>query len=168
MAELAREVRKRLAMIRRPRPIIDSQKRRDLVVELAILREAIVDRIAGEDAAEALDLIWQFMGLANPVLDRCWDGDETVAGAFNAGDLGAIACAASCDPRRQADQAFEPLTQNAHGLYDDLIRALTPALGREGLGHLKQLMFEYSNTPVAELPEAHRPRIHRRYSGTAL
>ena len=47
-AELAREVRMRLATIRRSRAVIDSQKRRDLVDDLAILREAIVDRIAGE------------------------------------------------------------------------------------------------------------------------
>ena len=29
-------------------------------------------------------------------------------------------------------------------------------------------MVEYSNTPVAKLPVAYRPRIQRRYSGTAL
>ena len=99
-AELAREVRKRLTTIRRSRAFIDSQKRRDLVDELAILRKVVVDRIAGEDAAEALDLMWQFMGLANRILDRCWHGDETVAGAVNADDLGDIACAASPDPPR--------------------------------------------------------------------
>ena len=33
---------------------------------------------------------------------------------------------------------------------------------------LKQLMIEYSETPVAQLPEAQRPRIDWRYSGTAL
>ena len=167
-AELAREVRKRLATIRRSRAVIDSQKRRDLLDELAILRKAIVDRIAGEDAAEALDLMWQFMGLANLVLDRCWDGDETVAGTFKVDDFGAIASAASPDPRKLADRAFEQLTQNAHRQYDNLIRVLTPALGQEGLEHLKQLMIEYSKTPAAEQPEAHRPRIHRRYSGTAF
>ena len=152
--ELAREVRMRLATIGRSRAVIDSQKRRDLVDEVAILRKAVVERIAGEDAAEALDLIWQFTGLANPILDRCWDGDHTVAGAFNAADLGDIARAASPNPRKLADRAFEALTQNAHGQYDDLIRVLTPALGQQGLERLKQMMFEYSNTPVAELTGA--------------
>ena len=167
-AELARAVRQRLTTIRRSRAVIDSLKRRDLVDELAILRKFIVDRIAGEDAAEALDLMWQFMGLANPVLDRCWDGDETVAAAFDADDLSAIATAASPDPRNLADRVFEQLTQNAHGQYDDLIRVLTPALSEEGLERLKRQMVDYSNTPVAELPVPHRPRIQRRYSGTAL
>ena len=108
------------------------------------------------------------MGLANSILDRCWAGDEKIAGAFHADDLGAIASAASPGPRKLADRAFEQLTQNAHGRYDDLIRVLTPALGQQGLERLKQLMVAYSKTPVAELPVAHRPRIHWRYSGTAL
>ena len=99
-ADLAREVRQRLATIRRSRAILDSHKRHDLVDDLAIHRKAIVGGIAGEDAVEALDLMWQFMALANPILDRCWDGDEIVAGAFNTDDLGAIASASSRDARR--------------------------------------------------------------------
>ena len=51
-AELAREVRQRLGEIGRQRAVIDSRKGRDLVDELAIHRTAIVDRIAGEDAAD--------------------------------------------------------------------------------------------------------------------
>ena len=66
----------------------------------------------------------------------------SVVGAFNADDLGTIAFAASPDPRRLADRAFEALVQNAHGQYDDLIRVLTPALGRDGLERLKQLMVQ--------------------------
>ena len=167
-AELAREVRQRLATIGRSRSVLESQKRRDLVHELGIHRKAILDMIAAEDAAEALDLMWQFMALANPILDRCWDSDETIIGAFSAADLGAIASAARPDPHKLADRAFEALTQNAHGQYDDLIRVLTPALGHEGLERLKQLMIEYPNTTAAELPEAHRRRIHWRYRWTAF
>ena len=56
-AEPAREVRKQLITIRRSRAVIDSPKRWDLVGELEIHRRVIVDHIAGEDAAEALDLM---------------------------------------------------------------------------------------------------------------
>ena len=133
-------------------------------------REQMVELVRSgrspEELAREFDLIWQFMALANPILNRSWDNDETVLGAFNADDLGTIAFAAGPDPRRLADRAFEALIQNAHGQYDDLIRVLTPALGHDGLERLKQLMVQYSNTPVAELPEAHRRRIHWRYLGT--
>ena len=85
-AELGREMQMRLAAIRRSRAVLESQKCWGLVDELAILRKAIVERIAGQDAAEALDLMWQFMGLATPILDRCWDGDETFTRAFDIAD----------------------------------------------------------------------------------
>ena len=167
-AELAREVRQRLAAIGRSRAAFDAQKRRDLLDELELHRAVIVDRIAGEDRAEAFDLMWRYMGLANPILDRCWDGDDSFASAFDVSHLGDLASAAGPDPRSLADRAFEQLTQNAHGQYDDLIRVLTPTLGQEGLEHLKQLMVQYSKTPTAQLSEAHRPKIQRRYAGTAL
>ena len=167
-AELAREIRQRMAAIGRSRAAFDAQKRQDLVDELELHRAAIVERIAREDRAEALDLMWRYMGLANPIMDRCWDGDDTFTRAFDLSHLGDLASAAGPDPRTLADRVFEQLTQNAHGQYDDLIRVLTPALGQDGLEHLKQLMGQYSKTPVAQLPEAHRPRIQRRYVGTAL
>ena len=165
-AELAREVRHRMATIRRSRAVIDSRRRRDLVDDLELCRRTIVDRIAVEDAAEVLDLMWQYMGLANPIQNRLHYTDETIAGAFSASDPGAIASAASPDPRKLGDRAFEALTQNAHGQFDGLIGALSPALGQDGLERLKQLMTEYSNTPALQLPEAHRRKIHWRHRGT--
>ncbi len=89
-AELAREVRHRMATIRRSRAVIDSRRRRDLVNDLELCRRTIVDRIAGEDAAEAVDLMWQYMGLANRIQNRLHHTDETIAGAFSASDLGDI------------------------------------------------------------------------------
>ena len=165
-AELAREVRHRMATIRRSRAAIDSRRRRDLVGDLELCRKTIVDRIAGEHAAEALDLMWQYMGLANPIQNRLHHTDETIAGAFSASDLRDIASSASPDPHKLAERAVEALTQNAHGQYDGLIGALTPTLGQEGLERLKQLMTEYSNTPAVQLPEAHRRKIHWRHLGT--
>ena len=167
-AELAREVRHRMATIRRSRAVIDSRRRRDLVDDLELCRRTIVDRIPGEDASEALDLMWQYMGLANPIQNRLHYTDETIVGAFSASDPGDIASSASPDPHKLAERAFEALTQNAHGQYDGLIGALMPTLGHEGLERLKQLMTEYSNTPAVQLPEAHRRKIHWRHLGTDI
>ena len=158
-AELAREVRRRLATIGRSRAALDLQKIRELEDELQVLRKVIVGRIATEDATEALDLMWHYMRIANPTLDRCHDYAGSVVEVFRAAaDLGDIARTASPDPHKLAERAFEALTQNAHGQYDGLIGALTPALGRRGLERLKQWMIELSDTPLAELPDAHRPR----------
>ena len=158
-AELAREVRRRLATIGRSRGSLDLQKIGELEDELQVLRKIIVGRIATEDAAEALDLMWQYMGIANSTLDRCHDYAGSVVDVFRAAaDLGHIASATKPDPHKLADRAFEALTQNAHGQYEGLTGALTLALGQQGLEQLKQRMIELSNTPLAELPEAHRPR----------
>ena len=58
-------------------------------------------------------------------------------------------------------------TQNAHAQYDGLIGALTPALGQQGLERLKQRMIELSDTPLAQLPEARRPRPPWPFAGMA-
>ena len=49
------------------------------------------------------------------------------------------------------------LTQNDYGQYDPLITVLTPALGQEGLGHLKQRVIALSNEPV-RTPNNHERR----------
>ena len=167
-AKLSSEVRQRLARIGRSRAFLDRRNRRDLVDDLEIHRKAIVHRIASQDPVEALDLMWQFMGLANSTLDRGQDSDETVIDVFHAvADLADIARAASPEPGKLDDRTFEALTQNGHGQYNDLIRVLTPALGQQGLERLKQRIIELSNMPVAQLPKTHRPRIRWQYLGTA-
>ena len=167
-AELAGEVRRRLATIGRSRAVLDSRQARELADDLQVLRKVVVRRIAIEDAIEALDLMWRYMAIANSVLDRCQDNAAPFVDVFlAAADLGDIARAAGPDPQELADRAFEALTRNAYGQYHGLIGALAPALGRQALERLKQRMIELSGTPLAQLPEAHRPRPRWPYAGTA-
>jgi len=144
--EVAREIRKRLITIARARSFIDWQKRKAFINDLETQRRAIIDQVAKTDPAEALDLLWRFMALANPVFERCDDSSGTVIGVFQAAcrDLGRIATAATTNPKLVAEQAFRALTENEYGQYDDLIEALTPALGPTGLDHLKQLFIGLS------------------------
>ena len=76
------------------------------------------------------------MALANPVFGRCDDSSGTVIGIFHAAcrDLGEIAQAAKLAPEVLAERAFSALNENDYGQYDDLIGALSPALGPTGLG----------------------------------
>jgi hypothetical protein len=148
--EVAREVRKRLTSIARSRSFVDWQTRKALVNDLETQRRAIIDKVAPEDPAEALDLMWRFTELAGSVFDRCDDSSGTVIGVFHdaCADLAAIAAAASPDPAALADQVFAAIQDNGYGQYDDLIRQVAPALGPDGLGHLKARLAELSKAPV--------------------
>lgn len=147
---VAAEIRKRLTTIARSRSVSDWQNLKALVDDLETQRRAIADRVAKSDPGEGLELMWRFLELANSVFERCDDGSGTVSEIFHVAcsDLGEIAEAAKIDPRDLADRAFQALTNNDYGQFDGLIAELTPALGREGLNHLKQRMIVLSEEPA--------------------
>ncbi len=152
---------KRLTMIARSRSFVDWQNRRALVDDLETQRRAIVGQVAKADPAEALDLLWRFLALANSIFERCDDSSGTVVGIFHSAvcDLGGIAKAAQTNPGKLADEAYQALIKNDYGQYDNLISALAPALGQEGLEHLKQRMIELSKAPVKKPADKDRVRI---------
>jgi hypothetical protein len=149
-AELAREIRKRLATISRSRSFVDWQNRKSLADDLEAQRRAITDQVAKRMPSEGLDLMWRFLELAKPVFERSDDSSGIIASVFHAAvtDLGDIARSAGPDPKQLADQAFRSLLQNGYGQFDGLIQALQPALGHAGLEHLKQRMIALSAEPV--------------------
>jgi hypothetical protein len=156
--EVAREVRKRLSTIARSRSFVDWQNRKGLVEDLETQRRAIVDQVGRADPAEALDLMWRFMELANSVFDRCDDSSGTVIGIFReaCSDLGEIANAVKPDAKALAERVFNALNENDYGQYDDLIEVLAPVLGQQGLEHLKACFIELSKAPVKKPREQDR------------
>ena len=147
-ADMAQEIRKRLTAIARSRSFVDWHQRKALVADLETQRQAIA-QVAKVDAAEALDLLWRFMALANSIFDRCDDSSGSVIAVFQAAcrDLGDIAIAANAAPNVLAEQAYRALIENEYGQYDGLIEVLAPALGATGLDHLKQLILKLSQEP---------------------
>jgi len=145
-AEAAREIRKRLSTIARSRTFVDWQNRRALVDDLEGQRRAIVDKVAKVQPTEGLELLWRFLDLAESVFNRCDDSSGTVAGVFRAAvsDLENIAPRAAMEPEELASRTFLALTQNDYGQYDGLIPALTAALGKTGLEHLKRKVIAHS------------------------
>ncbi len=147
-ADMAQEIRKRLTAIARSRSFVDWHQRRALVADLEIQRRAI-GQIAKSDAAEALDLLWRFMAMANSVLGRCDDSSGSVMAVFQTAchDLGQIATTANAAPNVLAEQTYRALIENEYGQYDSLIEVLAPALGTTGLDHLKLLVLKLSQEP---------------------
>jgi Family of unknown function (DUF6880) len=56
-----------LTTISRSRSFIDWQNRRTLIEDLEGQRRAIANQVFKADFSEALDLMWQFMALANSI-----------------------------------------------------------------------------------------------------
>src|SRR5690349_9236633 len=141
---IAAEIGKRITALRRARSFVDWQKRRDFVKDLDLQRAMIVDRVAQTHSDLALDLMWRFMELAEPVINRVDDSNGSVGDVFQSAceDLGVIAGKARPDPVGLADQVFTALSANDYGVFDGLVTAMMPALGDAGTAHLKNRLAQ--------------------------
>ncbi|MBI1172925.1 hypothetical protein GC209_16145 [bacterium] len=157
--EAAAEIRKRLAAIRKARARVGYRQRKALAEDLSAQVRAIVEQVAPSQPTEALDLLWQFLGLANSVFDRCDDGSGTVIGIFReaCSRLGPLAQAAETSPDRLADRVLDALIENDYGQFDHLVADMAEALGAEGLASLKERVLALED--VAVPPKAEWQRV---------
>jgi hypothetical protein len=132
---LAAEVGKRLTALRNARSFVDWQKRREFLKDLDQQRVMIVDRIAQTRPDLALDLMWRFMDLAEPVFNRVDDSNGSVGDFFHTAcdNLAAIAVMARPDPASLADRVFTALSKNDYGLLGACQRCYE-ATGKAGFG----------------------------------
>ncbi len=147
-AAVVAEVRKRLAAIGRAGSFVEGRQASALARDLETQRRAIIGPIAGSDPAAGLDMMWRFLALASPVLDRCDDSDGAVFRVFDEaiGDLGRLAEAAQPEPGALADRVLETIAAKSYELYGSLVRPLAPALGPVGLKCLRQGVIALSKT----------------------
>ena len=145
--DIAAEIGKRLTTLRSARSFIDWRKRKDFVRDLDLQRAMIADRLAATRPDLALDLMWRFLDLAGPVLDRVDDSNGSVGGVFRIAraDLGVIATKAKPDPVSFAERALAALLANDYGIYDGLVPVMLPVLGDAGIEHLKRRLAPASS-----------------------
>ncbi|MDC9834514.1 DUF6880 family protein [Rhizobium binxianense] len=157
-AEVAREVRKRLASIARARTVIEWHKVKAVNADLETQRSAIVTVVAADDPKEAFDLIWQFLAVADSICRRSNSSDSAFIETFHqaCADAGVIASSAGIGIDVLADRVFTALQDNDHGQYDPLIAEMVPALGKDGLERLKSLLVQWSNEPEEKPADADR------------
>ena len=164
---VAKQVRKRFAALRRSTKFLDWNQTRPLARELGDLRDVITGDIAPDAPGLALDLLWEFLVLAEPTHERCDDsnGDIGVQFKFAMDAIGELAGHVKPDPTRLSGQVFEAIQNNGYGQYDGLIGALGPALGATGLAHLKASVEALAEQPVETPPEDEREVIGWSSSG---
>jgi hypothetical protein len=141
---IAAEIAKRITTLRSARSFLDWQKQREFVKDLHLQRTMIVDRVAETHADLALDLMWRFMDLVEPVINRVDDSNGAVGDVFRSAceDLGAIALKAKPDAVTLADRVFAAVMANDYGVFDDLVTTMLPALGDVGAAHLKSRLTQ--------------------------
>ena len=135
-------IAKRLATIAKSKSFIDWRKVRAMQEELVDQRLAIMDIVAPSDQGAALELMWQFMGLASSLLDRSFDTNGNLVYMFRdtVPMLGSLAQSAKPLPGVLAGHVKEALLTNGYGQYDGLIEHVGLALGETGLARLKDLI----------------------------
>jgi hypothetical protein len=136
-----RGIAKRLATIAKSKSYIDWRKVRVVHGELMDQRAAIITLVAPSDRGAALELMWQFMGLATPLLDRTFDMNGSLVALFveTLPMLAELAIAAKPMPGVLAVQIRDCLLLGGSGTYEGLIALMAPMLGKEGLVRLSEL-----------------------------
>jgi hypothetical protein len=161
---IAAGISKRLTALRSARSFIDWQKRPDFVRDLNLTRTMIADRLAETRPDLALDLMWRFMALAEPTLNRVDDSSGSVGEVFRAAcdDLGRLATRAKPDPKRLAERVFAAVTKNEYGEFDRLVSTIFPALGEAGVAALRtRLAAELSSLPAKDGYDSQAAAIRR-------
>jgi len=148
-SEVAHEVRKRLGNIARAKTRINWRRVKAVRTDLDTQRRTIVEVIARDDPKEAFDLIWQFLGLANPVMERASDSSASLIETFHQACFNAatIARHAGLDVEGLAAKIVKALQVNDAGQFDPLIEAMSPILGQAGLGRLKEMVVAWRDEP---------------------
>jgi hypothetical protein len=158
------EVGKRIAALRSARSFIDWQKRPEFVRDLDLVRTTLAERVGRTRPDLALDLMWRFMDLAEPVLNRVDDSSGAVGDVFRTAceDIGALATRAKPDPQALADRVFAAITGNEYGEFDRLVPVVFPALGETGVAALRsRLVAALPKRPATDRYDARAAAVRR-------
>lgn len=159
--EVAADLRKRFASLRRSTSFVDWRKQRALVKDLEGLLGMIETTIAPQDPNEAFELLWSFLQLAPSIYERTDDSNGAVGGVMSdAVDLIAeVSPKVSKDRTALAERILDAVADAGYGEFDGIIPATAEALGQEGLEHLKRMTQIWADA----VPTEHELEQYRGY-----
>jgi len=150
--EVAADLRKRFASLRRATSFVDWRKQKALVKDLEGLLAIIENTIAPHDANEAFELLWAVLQLAPSIYERTDDSNGAVDGVMkDAIDLIAeVSPSLSKDRTALAERILDAVAEAGYGEFDGIIPATAEALGQDGLEHLKQITQAWADAAPTE------------------
>lgn len=156
-SDVAADLRKRFAALRRSTSYVGWRKQRALVKDLESLLAMIDTSIAPNDPAEAFDLLWSFLQLAPSIHERTDDSNGAVGDVMRqAVDMIApLAPRLSMDPKALAERILDAVADAGYGEFDGIIPATTEVLGSDGLDHLKAITNAWADAPPTPQEVAH-------------
>jgi len=150
--DVAADLRKRFASLRRARGFVGWRKQKALVTDLRGLLTMIETTVAPDDPDEAFDLLWSFLLLAPSIHERTDDSNGSVGDVMRDAVemLAQVAPSISIDRIALAERILDAVTDAGYGEFDGIIPATAEALGSEGLDHLKQITRTWQSAPPSE------------------
>ena len=150
--DVAADLRKRFASLRRSTSFVDWRKQRTLVKDLEGLLTMIEASVAPHDPDEAFELLWSFLQLAPAIHERTDDSNGAVGDVMrDAVDLIAkVSPAVSVNRITLAERILEAVAEADYGEFDGIIPATAEALDEEGLEHLKKITNEWAEAPPSD------------------
>lgn len=150
--EIAADVRKRLASLRRSKSWIDWRKQRALIKDLDALLDMIENKIAPHDANEAFELAWALLSVAPALYERTDDSNGAIGDemSFAVRLIEKIAPEVQLDAEALAERILDAVVSAGYGEFDGIIPATAPILGNAGLEYLKKITNDWAETPPQE------------------
>ena len=147
--DVAADIRKRFASLRRSTGYLDWRQQKALVKDLEGLLSAVEHKVAPDDAGEAFELLWSLLKLAPSIHERTDDSNGAIGSVMaDAMDLIAkVAPRISPDREILAERILEAVAEAGYGEFDGIIPATAETFGTEGLDYLKQITEAWAAQP---------------------
>jgi len=136
-------ISKRLTTLSRAHGFVDWDEVSTLVAELNALREGIVVQLGAMDPRAASELMWRFLALAGPTLERVDDSGGRIGNVFYSAsvDIGSLlASVPDLNKATLAERLHESLSKDDQGFFSQIIISASEALGIEGRTKLRELL----------------------------
>ncbi len=141
--QLESVIAKRLTALARAHSFVDWDEVPTLVAELNTAREGIVTQLGAKDPHAASELMWRFLALAEPTIERVNDSSGRIDEVFYSAAIdisSLLARVPDLDRMALAKQLHERLNIDDHGFMAQIITSASEALGSHGRAELRELL----------------------------